>query len=856
MNQGIDSLIGNRLDAYGSSPQALMERYKLTGETVDLLALQAAANTVNEAKNNMLANAETNMPNERQALEQEVFQGTRNQLLSQLGPGIQQQGQQMGQQQGQQMGPQQGQQMGPQQGLPTQPSNIRMAAQGGIVGYAQGGSYKGRKYGQKNPQKFPGGETLQQERERYQTLKRLEAKFRAEGNQEALQNVQRELENYKGSIAAQPPKPTPENIPQMAGGGIVGFAQGGKYNKGRKEKGIGAKNMDALLNALMVAESGGNPNAISSAGAEGAYQIMPSTAADPGFGVSPMEGSRFDPEASRGFARQYLQAMIDRYLGDIEVALIAYNAGAANADKFVAAGRDYSVLPQAAQTEPYVRKIMGQMQAQDNAESPNRNVNPRGRRDFSTNLNPPEARGLMARSQARAAENATDNAESPNRNVNPRGRRDFSTNLNPPEARGLMARSQQRAAADRGALPPVETSENVEGVESVESVEGALEYLQSIGRQQDQSAEGALDYLQNIGAQQEDRRARFDRAFPDVQPAVARAEQEKADGGIGYLRRLARKQEAKKQEGRRAARYLAMMQDSQNRINAADPAGRTEGQETPAADPDVLQYLAMLQENQNMVDAAGMPGEEEIEDVTTLIAGRGFNNGGGVRGFAGPDGSEVTLTEEEIDEAYRRRTGRDRPKSVFAPLQDFLGKLTTPPEYIINEAGFVVPNPSIRRTGEELAATMQEDADVLAEIEESVPGLSRAERVTLAGQELLDGRSTNKAEEPQFDPRSPQTGPFPEVPVVEEEDTSIKPDWNMLREWGAGGMGATNLADALGGSGRAVGAEIARQDKAALEERILTVKEAQMQIDKEIALAVSQQRMTSDVLDAIADLRR
>ena len=51
----------------------------------------------------------------------------------------------------------------------------------------------------------------------------------------------------------------------------------------------------------------------------------------------------------------------------------------------------------------------------------------------------------------------------------------------------------------------------------------------------------------------------------------------------------------------------------------------------------------------------------------------------------------------------------------------------------------------------------------------------------------------------------------------------------MLREWGAGGMGATNLADALGGSGRAVGAEIARQDKAALEGRILTVKEAQMQ---------------------------
>ena len=75
----------------------------------------------------------------------------------------------------------------------------------------------------------------------------------------------------------------------------------------------------------------------------------------------------------------------------------------------------------------------------------------------------------MGQMQAQGSE------ESPSRNVNPRGRRDFSTNLNPPEARGLMARSQQRAAADRGALPPVETSENVEGVESVE---GALEYLQ------------------------------------------------------------------------------------------------------------------------------------------------------------------------------------------------------------------------------------------------------------------------------------------------------------------------------------------------------------------------------------------
>jgi hypothetical protein len=92
---------------------------------------------------------------------------------------------------------------------------------------------------------------------------------------------------------------------------------------------------------------------------------MPATAANPGFGVSPMEGDRFDPKASRAFARQYLQAMLDRYDGDVEAALIAYNAGAGNADKFMAAGRDYDVLPQTMQTQPYVSKIMGQVERED-----------------------------------------------------------------------------------------------------------------------------------------------------------------------------------------------------------------------------------------------------------------------------------------------------------------------------------------------------------------------------------------------------------------------------------------------------------------------------------------------------------
>ena len=103
-------------------------------------------------------------------------------------------------------------------GIPSQPApNMRMA-DGGIVGFAGKGP---------SLVEEPDVTTVEQQRKRYLMLKDLEAKYMAEGNQEALNNVRRELENYEGSIAAEPPKPTPENTFQMAGGGIVAFREGG-----------------------------------------------------------------------------------------------------------------------------------------------------------------------------------------------------------------------------------------------------------------------------------------------------------------------------------------------------------------------------------------------------------------------------------------------------------------------------------------------------------------------------------------------------------------------------------------------------------------------------------------------------
>lgn len=114
---------------------------------------------------------------------------------------------------------------------------------------------------------------------------------------------------------------------------------------------------------VMYHESRGNLNAVgpvieggANAGdrAQGGMQVMPKTMADPGFGIRPSDGSQAD---TLRVGREYWAAMVKRYKGNIEAAAIGYNAGPANADKWVAAGGDYSVLPDRKQTEPYAKSI-------------------------------------------------------------------------------------------------------------------------------------------------------------------------------------------------------------------------------------------------------------------------------------------------------------------------------------------------------------------------------------------------------------------------------------------------------------------------------------------------------------------
>jgi hypothetical protein len=89
--------------------------------------------------------------------------------------------------------------------------------------------------------------------------------------------------------------------------------------------GLGA----GTLESQEQVESGGNEDAYNaSSGAEGPFQILPSTAANPGYGVTPISDP-YDPEQSATFAAQYDSAMASQ-TGSVGGGLAAYNEGLGN----------------------------------------------------------------------------------------------------------------------------------------------------------------------------------------------------------------------------------------------------------------------------------------------------------------------------------------------------------------------------------------------------------------------------------------------------------------------------------------------------------------------------------------------
>lgn len=110
----------------------------------------------------------------------------------------------------------------------------------------------------------------------------------------------------------------------------------------------------AVLAAQLNAESGWNPRATSSAGAQGLAQFIPGTWASYG------EGDPFDPTAAIKAQGNYMKALMDQVSGlakssgvdPVSLALAAYNAGPGA----VQAAKGIPPFPE---TQAYVKKILG-----------------------------------------------------------------------------------------------------------------------------------------------------------------------------------------------------------------------------------------------------------------------------------------------------------------------------------------------------------------------------------------------------------------------------------------------------------------------------------------------------------------
>lgn len=92
-----------------------------------------------------------------------------------------------------------------------------------------------------------------------------------------------------------------------------------------------------LVYSVIKQESNFNDGSISTKGAEGLMQIMPATAKEVAQNINSVDENDFDlmdKETNINIGVKYLAYLIERYNGNIYIALAAYNAGLGNVDKW------------------------------------------------------------------------------------------------------------------------------------------------------------------------------------------------------------------------------------------------------------------------------------------------------------------------------------------------------------------------------------------------------------------------------------------------------------------------------------------------------------------------------------------